>query len=62
MTSALRKYLNYPDYFLCVSGSFSVPSQKISINDFMKRAYVLSLLGSPCDVMTKVSGPRIEVR
>ena len=40
MASTRRKCLNWPDSFCSICGSFTVPSQRTSINEFVKRAYL----------------------
>ena len=40
MASSQRKCLNSPDSFCYICGSFSAPSQRKDISDFVKRAYL----------------------
>ena len=45
MADARRKCLNSPDAFCYICGSFTVPSQRMNISDFVKKV-LLSLLSS----------------
>lgn len=40
MASIRRKCLNSPDSFCYICGSFTVPSQRMNISEFVKRAYL----------------------
>ena len=42
MASTRRNCLNFPDSFCYICGSFTLPSQRMNISEFVKRAYLAS--------------------
>ena len=40
MADARRKCKNSPDAFCYICGSFTVPSQRMNISDFLKKVYL----------------------